>query len=117
MSRRTDRVGDLVRAELAEILRRDLSDPRLALASIAEVHVTPDLRHARVRVSTLGSDEQRAAAIAALAQAAGFIRRQLGRRLKLRATPELVFELDHGAEYSQQISDLLEDLHRDDHRS
>ncbi len=117
MSRRTDRVADLVRAELADILRRDLSDPRLALATVAEVQVSPDLHLARVRVSVLGSDTEREQAIAALSHAAGFVRRQLGRRLKLRATPELVFELDHGAEYSQQISDLLEDLHRDDHRS
>lgn len=117
MSRRTDRVGDLVRAELADILRRDLSDPRLALATVAEAQVAPDLRHARVRISVLGSDSERKQAIAALNHAAGFVRRQLGRRLKLRATPELTFELDHGAEYSQQMSDLLEELNSDDHRS
>ncbi len=117
MSRRTDRVADVVRAELAEILRRDLSDPRLSLATVSEVDLSPDLHLARVRVSVLGNEEAREQAIAALRRAAGFVRRQLGRRLKQRVTPELAFELDHSAEYSQQMSDLLEELHRDDHHS
>lgn len=114
MSRRTDRVSDLIRAELADIIRRDLSDPRVQLVTVSSVDASPDLRHARVLVSALGGDAEREAALAALQRAASFVRRQLGRRLKLRATPELDFALDHGAEYSQQISDLLEGLHRDD---
>lgn len=114
MSRRTDRVSDLLRMELAEILRREISDPRASLASITAVDVSPDLRHARVKVSVLGSEDHRQQAVAALQHAAGYVRRLLGRRLDLRATPELTFELDHGAEYSQRISDLLEDLHLDD---
>ena len=114
MSRRTDRVSDMLRKELAEILLREVSDPRASLASITSVSVSPDLRHARVAVSVLGSEEHRSDAVRALQHAAGYVRRLLGRRLDLRVTPELVFELDHGAEYSQQISDLLEGLHRDD---
>lgn len=114
MSRRTDRVADLIRAELADIVRRDLSDPRVKLVTFSSVEVSPDLRHARVLVSALGGDTEREAAVAALQRAASLVRRQLGHKLKLRATPELVFALDHGAEYSQRISDLLEGLHRDD---
>jgi ribosome-binding factor A len=114
MSRRTDRVADLLRAELAEILRREVADPRARLAAVSEVVVSPDLEHARVRLSILGSDADRAASLEALRHAAGFIRRQLGRRVRLRVTPELAFELDQGAEVSQRISDLLEELHRDD---
>lgn len=115
MSRRTDRVSDLIRAEIFEILRRDVSDPRVSLASISEVQVSPDLKHARVWVSVLGT-ENREEALAALQRAKGFIRRQLGRRLKLKSTPDLVFELDHRAEISQQMSDLLEELN-DEHES
>jgi ribosome-binding factor A len=114
MSRRTDRVADLLRSELATILRRDLADPRARLATVSAVVVSPDLQHARVRLSILGSDAEREASLEALRRAAGFIRHQLGRRVRLRLTPELVFELDHGAEYSQRMSDLLEELERDD---
>jgi ribosome-binding factor A len=114
MSRRTDRISDLIRAELADIIRRDLSDPRLKLVTVSSVNVSPDLGHARILISSLGNEPERQAAVTALQHASAFVRRQLGRRLKLRATPELVFTLDHGAEYSQQISDLLEGLHRDD---
>lgn len=116
MSRRTDRVSDLVRAELFEILRRDVNDPRVNLASITEVQVSPDLKHARVWVSVLGEEAQREEAFAALQKAKGFIRRQLGRRLNLKTTPDPVFELDHRAEISQQMSELLEELN-DEHES
>ena len=113
MSRRTHRVGDLVRSALSEILLREVSDPRVRLVSITEVDVSPDLRHARVWTSVLGSDEEREAAMEALQRASGFIRRQLGKKLTTRATPELVFELDTGAEHSQRISELLEEIQSD----
>lgn len=111
MSRRTQRVADLVRAELAQILLRDLRDPRVSLATVTSVDVSPDLRHARVQVSVLGAEETRRESLQALEGAGGYIRRQLAHRLRLRVTPELVFELDRGAEHSQRISDLLEGLH------
>lgn len=114
MSRRTARVADLLRQELAIVIQRDLADPRVRLVSVSRVEVSPDLRHARVGLSVLGSDPERGGSVAAVQHAAGFIRRQLGRRLRLKVTPELVFELDHGAEHSQHIADLLEGLDRDD---
>jgi len=114
VSRRAERVGDLLRADLFEVLRREVADPRVHLVTVSEVQVTADLRHAKVWVSILGSEAQRAEAFAALERASGFIRRQLGHRLRLRATPELTFELDDRAEHSQHISDLLEELHHDD---
>lgn len=112
MSRRTERVAETVRLEVAEVIRRDLDDPRVGMATVSAVDVSPDLRHARVFISVLGDEAERQASIEALTHARGFIRRQLSRRLKLRATPELVFELDRGAEHSQRISDLLEELKR-----
>ena len=115
MSRRTDRVGDTVRAELAEILLREVSDPRVSLASVTRVSVSPDLRKARVGISVLGSDDEaREETLGILRGAAGFIRGRLGRRLTTKVTPELEFVLDQGAEYSQQISDLLEKLDEED---
>lgn len=117
MSRRTDRVSDLLRAELADLLLREVHDPRVKLASVTEVAVTPDLRRAVVKISVLGDDEQRRETIEGLRHARGFLRKELAHRLRLRATPELVFELDRGAEHSQQISELLESLHGRDESS
>lgn len=118
MSRRTDRVEDQLRHELAELLLRRVHDPRARGCTIVEVHVSPDLRHARVSVSALGDEEARQDAVAALDHARGFLRTGLAERLRhLRRIPDLTFELDRGAEHSQRIADLLEDLHHDTDRS
>jgi ribosome-binding factor A len=110
MSQRTERLGDLIRTELASLLLRELRDPRVKLATVTSVRVSPDLRHADVRISALGSEPERAATIAALIHARGFLRRELAQRLSLRVTPELKFHLDRGAEHSQRINELLEGL-------
>lgn len=118
MSRRTDRVADLLRQELAQLLIHRVQDPRVQLATVTHVDVTPDLRRATVQVSVLGEEEQRIEAVAALGHARGYLRSELAHRLKsLRVVPELVFELDRGAEHSQRISDLLEELHGHDDES
>jgi ribosome-binding factor A len=115
VSRRTLRVADLLRRELSELLIHRVRDPRVRLATVSHVEVSPDLRRAEVRVSVLGDEEQRNEAVAGLVHARGFLRSELAHRLKsLKVTPELVFELDRGAEHSQRISDLLEDLHDDE---
>lgn len=111
MSRRTERVADLLRRELAELLIHRVRDPRVRLATVSHVDVSPDLRRAEVKVSVMGEEDARRQAVEALVHARGFLRSELAHRLKnLKATPELVFELDRGAEHSQRISDLLEDL-------
>lgn len=114
MSRRTERVDHQIRAELSALIQREMADPRVRLATVTEVHVSPDLRHAKVLVSSVGDEESREECVAALRRAAGFLRRQLGSRLRLRATPELDFALDRGAEHSAKIAALLETLHHDD---
>jgi ribosome-binding factor A len=111
MKRRTSRMGDLVRAELSDLLLRHVQDPRIKLVSLTSVEVSPDMRRALIRVSALGTEEQRQEAMDGLQHARGFLRTELSRRLRTRVTPELVFELDRGAEHSQRISDLLESLH------
>ncbi len=117
MSRRTDRVGDLIRGELSRLLAREVADPRVRLAAVSAVEVSPDLRHATVSVSVLGAEAERLAALQALTGARGFLRSRLAHELRLRNTPELVFELDRGAEHSQRIADLLESLHHADDES
>ncbi len=111
MSRRQDRVADLIRLELSGIILRDLEDPGVGMASVTTVDMSPDLRHARVGISVLGDEAEREESLAALRRARGFLRKQLAVRLRtLRAIPELRFELDRGAEHSQNISDILEQL-------
>ena len=110
MSQRTEKIGDLIRAELADLIRRELRDPRVGLATVNRVDVSRDLSHATVHVSALGDEAARQAAVRGLESARGFLRRELAGRLSLRTTPELRFELDLGAEHSQRISDLLDDL-------
>lgn len=117
MTRRTERVSDLLRAELSDLILREIKDPRIRLVSLTGVEVTSDLRRAIVRVSALGDDTEREEAVEALRHARGFLRTELSRRLRTRVTPELVFELDRGAEHSQKISDLLESLNGRDESS
>ena len=118
MSRRTHMVEDLLRTEISQIILRRIQDPRVSMASVSAVDVSPDLKRAIVQVSVLGTDEEREASIEALRHAQGFIRSCHAKDLKrMRIIPELIFELDRGAEYSQKISDLLEKLHDHEHES
>jgi ribosome-binding factor A len=97
-----------LRQEISEIIVRDLKDPRIGMASITEVKLSPDLRNATVKVSVVGQEESRKAAIDGLEHAKGFIRRELGLRLSnLRFAPDLHFQLDEGVAYSVRVSQLL----------
>ena len=109
MTRRTQRVGDVLRTEISAIISRRVRDPRVAMTTVSAVDMSPDLKHARVYLSVVGDEKERQASLEALRHAAGYIRGQLAKELKrLKSMPELRFELDRGAEYSQRISELLE---------
>lgn len=108
MSRRTDRVNDLLREELSTLLREDLRDPRIGgMVSITHVDVSPDLRRASAFVSVFGTGDERRATIAALTSARPFLRRELSRRLRLRYTPDLDFIDDRSIEEAQALTDLM----------
>ncbi len=117
MTRRTRQVGELLREELTDIIRRDVKDPRIGFMSITQVEVPTDLRSARVFVSVLGTDEERSATLTALRSAAGFIRFQLKPRLRMRQIPELDFRDDRSMEHAQQIAETLRNLDRERQRS
>jgi len=104
------RVAELIQAEIADLLLRHLKDPRLAMATISRVVVSPDLRHARVYVSRVGSEAEQQAAMVGFHQATGFIRSHLGKRLKLRYAPQLEFQLDTAIAYGVRVSRLLHEL-------
>jgi ribosome-binding factor A len=111
---RRERVAELLREEIASLMMRDMKDPRVRLASISEVRVSPDLREARVMVSAVGDVSTRAAVLAAMRHAEGFVRAQLGHRLEnLRTIPHLRFELDESIAYSVRISSMLRELATD----
>lgn len=109
-SYRAVRVAELIQAEIAALLLRDLKDPRLDMSTVSRVEVSPDLRHARIYISRIGTESEQQAAIAGFQRAAGFIRNQLGKRLKLRYIPLLEFTLDTAIAYGVRISSMLHDL-------
>lgn len=110
MTRRTQQVGEMLRAELDDIIRKEVKDPRIGFFSLTRVEVPTDLRSARVYVSVLGSDDERASTVEALRQAAGYIRFHLKPRLRMRQIPELDFRDDRSMEYAQEISEVLAEV-------
>jgi len=105
---RRERVAELLREEISQLMMREMKDPRVRLASVSSVTVSPDLRQARVMISALGADDERMAVVAAMRHAEGFVRAQLGNRLEsLRSIPHLRFELDESIAYSVRISSML----------
>ncbi len=109
--RRPERLGEQIREEISSLLVEGLRDPRLGFATITEVRVSPDLRHARVRVSVLGNAQEQEQSLEAFRHAAAFIRRELAHRLEIRRVPELEFKLDHTAEQAARIEELLRQTH------
>lgn len=108
--RRAERWADQIRAEVAEMISAELKDPRIGFTTVTRVEVSGDLQYARVFVSVLGSDEVRQRSLEGLTSAAGYLRHELGQRLRMRRVPELAFVLDHGAEEHQKIETLLQKL-------
>ena len=109
---RTDRIASEIMREAERIIREDVSDPRTAcMFSITHVDVTRDLRYAKVYVS-IYEEDKREPMMKALKSAAGFIRRNVGQRVQLRYTPELLFELDTTIEYGVHIASLLNQVRK-----
>ena len=106
-NRRSQRVADVVRAELSRLILLEAHDKDLHLATITDVEMPPDLRSARVFYSCLGGEEEREKAAEALRRAAGFLRREVGQRCRLRYAPELHFQFDRSLERGARIEELL----------
>jgi ribosome-binding factor A len=107
--RRSERLGEEIREAVARIIADGLNDPRIGFVTVTRASLTADLRTARVYVGVLGNEEQRAKTLAGLGQAAGFIRRELGRRVRVRHTPELSFHYDTGLDATDRVAQLLEE--------
>ena len=112
---RATRVADQIRMEVAEILSRKIKDPRVQFVTVTEVKMTADLKIARVYVTTLTPEHYEQQTAPGLKSAEGFIRTEVGRRLNLRYTPEIVFYQDTSAEYAHRIETILDSLPHEDH--
>ncbi|MFL5605900.1 MAG: 30S ribosome-binding factor RbfA [Gemmatimonadaceae bacterium] len=111
---RSDRVSAAMREEIATFLANDVKDPRiLGLVTVTAVEITRDLRHARVFVSVLGSDSQRAATFEGLANVASHLRGRVGRALRLRVAPEIEFRNDESVAHAAHIEQLLAQVRKD----
>jgi len=112
MSIRPTRVGEQMKKELSDIIGRKIKDPRIGFVTVTDVQVTGDLQQAKVFISVLGDEEQRQNTLKGLAKAKGFIRTEIGRRIRLRKTPEILFEFDESVDYGNRIETLLQDINR-----
>ncbi|MDG5470332.1 30S ribosome-binding factor RbfA [Jeotgalibacillus sp. ET6] len=110
MSLRSNRVGEQMKKELGDIIGRKMKDPRIGFVTVTDVEVTGDLQQATVYITVLGDEEQRENTLRGLAKAKGFIRSEIGQRIRLRKTPELLFEFDESIDTGNRIESLIRDL-------
>lgn len=111
---RVGRVGEQIKKELSQILQTELKDPRVGFITVTGVDVTSDLSQAKVFLSVLGTEQQKEESLKAVARATGFIRSELGKRIRLRLTPELQFQLDASIDYGSRIDSLLNKINSGD---
>jgi ribosome-binding factor A len=107
--KRTERLNEQLRRELTELLKFEVKDPRIGVVTVTGVEVAPDLYHAKVFYSMLGDEEEKRVAEEGLRAAAGFLRTELGRRLRIRRAPELHFRFDGTLQHAMHIERLLQE--------
>lgn len=117
MTTRQNKVQELLRAEISDILLREIKDPRLGFITITGVEITSDMRHARVFVSILGSEEDRVRNLKVLRSAEHFVRQTLRSRLAMKVLPEIEFRLDTSADNAIRMLELMEQIKHDDEDS
>jgi ribosome-binding factor A len=114
MTRRSERVGELIKAEVSALIQHDLRDPRLGLVSITRVEASPDMRTAKIFFSVLGDEEKKKDTIKVLRGAAGYLRREIAPRLQLRHVPQLFFQFDEAMEHGDKIQRMLLQLEQEE---
>jgi len=108
--KRSEKVADLIRKEISEMLIRNLKDPRIGFITVTRVSVSDDCRSAKIYFSVMGSTEERERSTEGLNSAKGYVRRELGRRIQLRHTPDIVFQFDPSIEYAIHMEEVFHDL-------
>lgn len=109
---RANRVAEQIKKELGDILFNKIKDPRVGFVTVTDVEVTGDLQQAKVFISVLGDEDKKEETLLGLAKANGFIRSEIGQRIRLRKTPEISFAFDNAYEYGAHIESLLRDLNK-----
>jgi len=111
--KRSDRVADLIRKEVSDMLMTSVKDPRIGFVTVTRVAVSDDCRQAKIYFSVMGTTEEQQRAIQGLASATGFIRKELGRRVRLRYTPEISFQFDPSIEYAIHMEEVFRELEKE----
>jgi ribosome-binding factor A len=112
--KRSEKVGDLIRKEISQILLEELKDPRIGFVTVTKVALSDDLRMAKVYYSVFGGEQDKEASNEGLESAKGYIKRELGRRVRLKYMPEITFMFDDSLEYGEHIEELLRDMKHTD---
>lgn len=107
--RRAQRLAEEIREEVARMVGSELKDPRLGFVTVTRVELAHDLGHVKVHVGVLGGEGERERSLAALRSAAGFVRRELGRRLRIHHAPEIDFRYDKGLDATDRVARLLQE--------
>jgi len=110
--KRSEKVADLIQKEVSQMLVKSIKDPRIGFVTITKVTVSEDCRFAKVYFSVAGTAAERESSGKGLDSAKGYVRKELGRRLHLRYTPEIVFQFDPSIEYAIHMEELIRDIHR-----
>lgn len=116
MSLRANRVGEQIKKELTDIIGRKIKDPRIGFVTVTDVEVTGDLQQAKVYISILGDETQKENTLKGLSKAKGFIRSEIGQRIRLRKTPEIIFEIDQSIDYGNRIDTLIHEIRQSEQK-
>ena len=107
---RATRVADLLKEEISEMLCKEVKDPHIGFITITDVDLSKDLKHAQVFYTILGDEQQVEESADALSRVSSFIKKQLGKRLRMRYIPEIIFKYDHSLAYGTKIDHILDSL-------
>lgn len=113
MSHRPEKIREFIKEQVSEIIQHHLKDPRIGFVSVTDVEVTVDLRYAKIFVSVLGDDHAKNETMAGLHSAQGYVRGELGRRLQMRYTPEITFNLDESIERGTRVMNLIREVSKE----
>jgi ribosome-binding factor A len=111
--KRSDKVADLIQKEISQMLLRGLKDPRIGFVTITKVAVSEDCRTAKIYFSVVGSPEEREISTEGLNSAKGYVRKELGRRIRMKYTPEITFQFDPSIEYAIHIGEVIEQVRKE----
>jgi len=109
--KRSEKVADLIQKEISQMLVKSIKDPRIGFVTITRVSVSEDCRFAKIYFSVAGTLEERERSIKGLESAKGYVRKELGRRIRLRYTPDIVFQFDPSIEYAIHMEELIQSIH------